>query len=125
MIATSLVMVATSLVMVATYLVMVATSLVMVGTPEALWGGVIKTTVAQQCSGAMEIQKYHLRTDGQTYRLTDLRTDMSRCLKMIKALRYSEPLESHGNVMNSYLNLNICWHQQHDLLLCNNYSGQP
>ena len=48
-------------------LVMVATSLVMVGTPEALLGGLSKTTVAQKCSGAMEIQNNH----GRTYQRTD------------------------------------------------------
>ena len=74
MVATSLVTVATSLVMVATSLAMVVTSLVMVETPEALMGGSSKSTVgnsvAQKCSGAMEIQKYDQPTNGRTNGLT-------------------------------------------------------
>ena len=46
-----------------------------------------KTTVAQKCSGAMEIQKYHQRTygrtdgptDQRTNGPTDQRTDTGRC----------------------------------------------
>ena len=34
-------------------------------------GGSSKTTVAQKCSGAMEIQKYDQQTDQQTYGPTD------------------------------------------------------
>ena len=41
------------------------------GDPRGIAGGSSKTTVAQKCSGAMEIQKYHGRTD----RPTDQRTD--------------------------------------------------
>ena len=76
MVATSLVMVVTSLVMVATSLVMMSTSLLMVGTPEALLGASSKKTVAQKCSVAMLIRKYHLRTYGRT----NGRTDMGRCV---------------------------------------------
>ena len=40
-----------------------------------IWEGSSKTTVAQKCSGAMEIQKYDQPTNGRTNRRTDQRTD--------------------------------------------------
>ena len=49
------------------------------GDPRSSAGGSSKTIVAQKCSGAMEIQEYHL----PTYRLYQ-QTDMRKCWRHLR-----------------------------------------